>query len=273
MTDATAWKGQVGDTWAEEWRRTDRSFADLDPHLHAAIAATAPNARTIVDLGSGAGATGLAVAAARSEARVTGIDLSRALVAVARARGEGLSNLGFRLGDAATGAAAMAPVDLYISRHGVMFFPDPVAAFAQLHESAAPSAALVFSCFAAREQNEWAEVIGEAVGELPPLVPGAPGPFAFDDPDRVAAILGDAGWRDPTPASITFRYLVGVGPDPVADALAFFRRIGPAAPLLRAAPPGERTAMEERLAAVLRERVTEGKIDFAAAAWLWSARA
>jgi len=37
MTSAGDWTGRVGHVWAAEWRRTDRSFADLARHLDAAI--------------------------------------------------------------------------------------------------------------------------------------------------------------------------------------------------------------------------------------------
>jgi len=38
MTGAQEWQGRVGQNWAAEWERTDRSFAALTPHLLAAIA-------------------------------------------------------------------------------------------------------------------------------------------------------------------------------------------------------------------------------------------
>lgn len=138
MTVAADWAGRVGDVWAEEWRRTDRAFAGLAPHLDAAILdAVPPGPFTALDIGCGAGATSLALAAARPDARIVGVDLSSELVELARRRTEQLGNCRFGAGDVLAHAAAVRP-DLLVSRHGVMFFADPHAAFAALRRAAAP---------------------------------------------------------------------------------------------------------------------------------------
>lgn len=273
MTPAD-WTGRVGESWAGEWRRTDRSFAGLDPALEPAVlAAASPSPIRAVDLGCGAGTTALAVARARPDAEVIGLDLSRDLLAVAGRRREdqGLANLSFAIGDSATTAAAVAPVDLFFSRHGVMFFDDPNSAFRRFAAAAAPGAALVFSCFAAIADNPWAT---EPVGVAPPSVAGTgavPGPFAFADPARVAAILTAAGWAAYPPQRVAFRYVAGAGEDAVADAVDFFGRIGPAARALRDSPAAGRPALLDRVVAACRRRLDGGTVSFPAAAWLWTA--
>lgn len=274
MTLAAEWTGPVGDEWAAQWPRTDRSFAGLAPHLDAAILAQAPDTGTALDIGCGAGATSIALAGARAALSVTGVDLSPALVAIACERGKALPNLHFRAGDATTALAPFGPADLLCSRHGVMFFDDPVAALAALRGTAKPGGHLVFSCFRAARLNPWAADVATAILEAPPSPPGgyAPGPFAFADPDFVAATLDAAGWDAAAPAPVDFHYRGGGGPDPVADALDFFRHIGPAAPMLRAAPPDRRGAMLDRLRAVIERHATADAVDFPAAAWIWTAR-
>ena len=277
MTTAFDWTGPIGDVWAEEWRRTDRSLAGLADPLDAAILAAATDAGTgvgpIVDIGCGAGTTSMAVAAALPERQVRGIDISPALIGIATERGQGLPNLSFVAGAAEEQVAAAAPVDLLISRHGVMFFPDPVAAFAALRCATAPGGRLVFSCFRAMALNSFAtEPVIAAEGALPAVPSGyAPGPFAFADPVLVRDLLTEAGWSGIECTAVDFAYRVGEGSDPVADALGFLQRIGPAARALRAAPPGERTAMVERVTAVLEQRRSGDTVDFPAAAWLCSA--
>lgn len=311
MTNAYDWTGPIGDVWAAEWRRTDRSFAALAPHLDAAIAAAAPSRHfRALDIGCGAGGTTLALAEVRPDADIIGIDLSPTLIEVARERlaaaalprrwepsapGQSLDNpqrppaqahdgigegITFLTADVATTARDHGPFDLLYSRHGVMFFDDPVAAFTALHAAAAPGARLVFSCFRAMADNVWArELVGAGGGTIAPsavdlaAADPPPGPFAFADPARVAAILAASGWRDATPTPVDFAYRVGDGDDPLADALAFLRRIGPAAPLLRAAAPEDRPALLDRITAVLTARNTGTAIDFPAAAWIWSATA
>lgn len=276
MTEAAEWAGAVGDAWAAEWRRTDRSFSGLAVHLDALIAEVAtPDVATALDIGCGAGATSIALATARPGLRVTGIDLSPDLIAVARERGAALPNLGFEQGAVEAVAAGGPPIDLFVSRHGVMFFPDPLAAFRALRVAASPGAQLVFSCFRAARLNPWAAEIVAAIlgGPPPPPADYAPSPFAFADPAFVRSLLTDAGWHPSEPVPVDFAYRAGEGPDPVADALSFFGRIGPAAPALRAASPAERAAMLDRIAHVVERYRAHTTVDFPAAAWLWSATA
>lgn len=274
MTTASDWSGSIGDVWAAEWRRTDRIFAGLATQLNAAILDMAPSgSAAIVDIGCGAGTTSLAIAGALPGRQVVGIDISPSLVEIATGRGQGLDNLSFRCGPAEEHLAGLAPVDLLFSRHGVMFFPDPVGAFSALRRGTAPGAGLVFSCFRAIAFNPWAtELVVAAQGELPPLSTGyAPGPFAFADPDAVRALLTAAGWSRIDCRPVEFSYRAGEGVDPVADASSLFQRIGPVAPILRQAPAGERAAMLDRVEAVIARHHVDDAVDFPAAAWLWSA--
>ena len=100
MTTARDWTGRVGDSWAAEWRRTDRSFAALSTLLDPAILAAAPigNGRA-VDLGCGAGTTSIALATARPELTVVGIDLSADLVRIATTRAPSPTNPTFAVAD------------------------------------------------------------------------------------------------------------------------------------------------------------------------------
>lgn len=275
MTEAYDWVGRVGNAWAGEWRRTDRSFADLTAQLNAAILAAAPvGTGRVIDIGCGAGATSLALAAARPDLSVTGVDLSPALLAVARERAGDRADLRFVEGDVRAVAASLAPIDLFVSRHGVMFFDDPVAGFAALHAAATPGARLVFSCFRAADENVWSREIAVAVTGAPPAPRGTePGPFAFADPDHVAALLAAAGWQDATAAAIDYRHIAGEGTDPIAEALAYFSRIGSAAPILRELAPDARAAALDRIAAMCARYRHGGYVDFPGAAWIWSARA
>lgn len=271
MTAAADWQAAVGRNWAREAARTDRSFAGLTPHLRKAIDAAGPADR-IVDVGCGAGELTRAVAAARPQAKVIGLDISPDLVAAATSADGAPANARFALADAAIWPGPGAPVDLYVSRHGVMFFADPPKAFAHLARLGAPGARFVFSCFRAAAQNVWASGLAAL---LPPSAPAAasvaipPGPFAFADPDHVRRCM--AGWHDIAFTAVDFSYVAGAGDDPVADALDFFGRIGPAAAAMRALPGEERKALESRLIAFLEAHVHNGVVGFPAAAWIVSA--
>ena len=272
MTGAAEWEGGVGRNWAAEWRRTDRSFAGLTRELLARIEALP--GRAIVDIGCGAGELALAIAAARRTARVLGIDISPDLVAAAAVRGSLRTNCAFALADASCWEPDRGAPDLYVSRHGVMFFADPVAAFAHLAQVAAPGAALAFSCFRGPAENPWASGMAALVaapGGEPPN-PHAPGPFAFADEARVKSILIDAGWRDVALEPVDWRFVAGGGSDPLSDAREYFRQIGPAAAALRVLPEAERAVPLRRIEEFIARHLSRGEVSFPAAAWIVTAQ-
>ncbi|QGP80160.1 methyltransferase domain-containing protein [Sphingobium sp. CAP-1] len=272
--DAAGWSGANGDVWAQEWQRTDRSFADLSVHLNRAVReAMASGPIAVADVGCGAGGTALAAASANPQAQVTGIDISPALIAVAQARAGATPNIRFVAAAVEAAIGAAGPFDLIMSRHGVMFFDDPLDAFTHLRTATRPGGRLVFSCFRAAADNGWARETMAAVGEALPASDGyAPGPFAFADETFVRGLLAGAGWVEVNARPVDFAYRAGAGDDPVADAVGFFGRIGPAARALKVAAPAERAAILERVRALCAARMRDGHVDFPAAAWIWSAR-
>ncbi len=271
MTTGMDWQAQVGRTWAESYALTDRSFTGLTQRLVERIAERAGSA--VLDVGCGAGELALAVARMRPGARVIGVDVSHDLVEAARARaGDRHPDVEFVLADAASWSLPGFAPDLIVSRHGVMFFGDPVAAFAHLRAESQTGASLVFSCFRAAADNHWASTLARLLDLPPSADPYAPGPFAFADPAHVEAILGAAGWREIAFEPVDFAYIAGMGDDPVADALGFFRRIGPAAQSLRALEGEARAVAEARLRDWLEQHRSGNLIALGAAAWIVTAR-
>ena len=272
MTTSYDWRGDIGDVWAEEWRRTDRTLAAVNDALVAEAAAGGGGKLRILDIGCGAGATSLALAEALGEAEIIGIDLSNSLVAAARERAGTNSRLRFETADAAIWSPAEAGFDLIVSRHGVMFFEDPVAAFRHFHDLARPGGRLVFSCFRDRRENEWVHAFRPLVARFAPETLAQPepaaGPFALADPARIESILGAAGFAAPRLAPLDFRFTVGAGEDPIADAVGYFRRIGPLASLLKTLDGPARQAAIDMLAGIAAEHVADGRVVVGGAAWL-----
>ncbi len=285
MTSAADWRGRVGDVWALEYARTERAFAGIAGALDAAIAAVAPHAGNAADLGCGVGGTTLALAARRPPLCVTGIDLSPALIAIARRRAASGAGAGARqasvsasptfvAGDVMQVLPTLAPLDLLVSRHGLMFFTDPVTAFDILRAAARDGAPLVFSCFAPRAANDWVTAPEAALSVTPSATTGyAPGPFALGDETFVRALLDRSGWEDVRIDCRRVDYAVGAGDDPVGDALAFYRCIGPLASFLAASHPADRARHEAALRDLFATRIRNGAVTFSAAIRIVTAHA
>jgi SAM-dependent methyltransferase len=274
MTGALDWAAASGDMWAARWQALDSALGDLSPHLIRTIfdQASPGNVRAL-DIGCGAGTTTLAVADAPGF-DITGCDLSPALIQIAAERAQGRANVRFCLGDARSVASSEAQLDLLFSRHGVMFFADPVAAFSDLRAAARPGASLVFSCFADWSHNHWASCVAEAAAGRSLSPPDkSPSGFAFADPVYVRALLADAGWTDLEHRYVEFRYLAGSGDAAVDDALELLTHVGPGSAQLRDLDEGARPAATMRMRQVIEAHRKDRMVDFPAAAWIWSARA
>lgn len=269
MTTRDEWQAQVGRSWADNYRLTDRAFSGLTQRLLERIAEREGHA--VLDVGCGAGELALAIARARPGARVVGVDVSTELVAAAQQRGEGHGNASFVHGDAGAWREPGFAPDVVVSRHGVMFFDAPVAAFANLHGQASDEAELVFSCFRSPEENPWASDLARLL-ELPASPDHtAPGPFAFADPQHVEDTLAGAGWHGVSFEPVDFAYIAGMGDDPVEDAMIMFRRIGPAAPALRALEGEALARAEDWIRDWLAEHRSGNLVAFPAAAWIVTA--
>lgn len=191
------WNGAVGAHWAAEQEKNDRLIKAFG---EAALSAAGARAgERVLDVGCGCGDTSLALAdRVGVMGRVIGVDVSAAMLDVARQRADGRDNLTFIEADASR-AELPGPFDLLYSRFGVMFFDQPEAAFRHMRAAMKDDGRLAFACWQKPQDNPWAMVpmlaAREASGlDLPPPDPHAPGPFAFADAGRVKAILETAGF-------------------------------------------------------------------------------
>jgi SAM-dependent methyltransferase len=270
MDEDRIWDDLVADPWI---RLADVVDGQSRPFGDAAADALEPLAgASVLDVGCGTGQTtwrlGARVGASGS---VTGVDLSGPFIEAAR-RGGDAANVTFRHDDATT--VALPPVDAVFSRNGVMFFPDPVAAFAHLRALGRPGARLGFTCWQDVSANQWMMVpVMASVPVLgPPQVPppGAPGPFSLADPDTIRSVLHDAGW-----AGLEVDGLALEHPFPAGDARACAEVMVLLLPPLAAgveAAPEKRAALVEAVAEALREYEHDGQVVFPAASWIVTAR-
>ncbi|MGR7026807.1 class I SAM-dependent methyltransferase [Geodermatophilus sp. URMC 62] len=263
-----AWDGAQGAYWAAQADRFDRSVARYDAAFLAA-ADLRPGER-VLDVGCGTGRT--TREAARRTGSALGVDLSSAMLEVARRRAaeEELTGVRFQQADAQVADFPPAGFDVAISRTGAMFFADPVAALANVGRALVPGGRLVLLVWQALEANEWmTEILGAlAAGRpLPSPPPGAPGPFSLADPDHLRGVLAAAGHRQVEVEGLAEPEWFGADAD---DAQEFV--LGLAGWLL----DGLDDAARARAVADLRRRLEAHTgpdgIEFGSAAWLVTAR-
>jgi SAM-dependent methyltransferase len=187
--------------WTAVWPKRERFTDAVSPSLLEA-AALQPGER-VLDVGSGGGKTSLAAGlAVGAEGAVVGADISAALceLATRRASEAGAANVSFQVLDMQTGSLEGEAFDVALSQFGVMFFDEPLTAFANIRAQLRPGGRLTFACWQSLERNPW--FFAPAVADLlpPPPAPAAgkspTGPFALADVERTAGILGSAGFAD-----------------------------------------------------------------------------
>lgn len=265
--------------WVENESIFDAIFAPVTRAI--LVPADIAQGQRVLDVGCGTGT--LLAAATAAGASAVGVDISPGMTSAAAARVPAATVL---LGDAQvmdmSAEAPGAPFDRVVSRFGVMFFADPIAAFANLRQAAADDARLVFACWRAFEENPMftlgTTVLLDRLDPRPePPAPNEPGPTAFADRDRLAGLLSDARWAsvDISPLDVVLDYGYD-GSDGVEQRLATIlsTTTGRTAyeTLHPALTPEDWAELLDDVRAELRHHVLDGAVKVPAALWLVTAR-
>ncbi len=211
------WDGDHGAYWAKRADDYDASYQRYQPVFLAAIDAQ-PGER-ILDVGCGSGQVAIDLVRAVDGVTAVGVDLSSPQLEVARQRAGELPAT-FVQADAQVHDFGDAAYDAVVSRTGTMFFSDSGAAFANLARATRPGGRFVQLVWRGVEENAWLRELFVAIGSVHPMPsppPGAPGPFALADPDRVRALLTDNGWAEPELRAVDDETYFGPDPDQATD--------------------------------------------------------
>ena len=263
-----AWDGAEGGRWAEHADLLEGMPARYDTGLLDA-AGVGRDSR-ILDVGCGTGSLTRAAARRAPNGTALGVDLSAAMIAVARDRAAraGLPNAAFVRADAQVHPFPAAGIDVVLSRTGASFFGDAPAAFTNLARATAPGGRLALLTWQAAARNEWiAEIAGTLAGRPPPTPPpGVPGPFALAEPEVVDRLLRGAGWTAVEIVAVEEPVLFGPDPPAARDVLA-----GLLSWLLDGRTPVERERAREALLATMQAHDGPDGVTFGSAAWLVTA--
>jgi ubiquinone/menaquinone biosynthesis C-methylase UbiE len=166
-------------------------------HEHLRAAFGIDRGDEILDIGCGTGLTTREAGRATAPGRVVGVDVSERMLERARelTAAEPLGNVSYVLNDAQQCGFAPDRFDLAISRFGMMFFSDPVAAFTNIASALRPQARLVSLVWQPRELNEWALAIAAAFGNAPKLPQPTADAFSLGDAEATTEMLEHTGFE------------------------------------------------------------------------------
>lgn len=269
---AQAWNGPEGSSWARDqdrWNAVNEGFNE--PLLDAA--GIAGDHRTL-DLGCGSGQTTRLAALRAPRGHALGLDLSGPMLAEARTRAEreGVTNASFVQGDTQVHPFEEGSFDAAVSRYGVMFFSDPVAAFGNVRRALRPGGRLAFITPADAALNGWVT----AMASLRDFLPvgdfgrsGQPGMFSLAAPDRIRAVLAEAGFTGIGTARTEAYGTWGHGAE---DAAAFLLDTGPGRHLMEQADAATRARARRALTGHLStHEVADGTVRLLSTSWLVTA--
>ncbi|MFJ9682723.1 class I SAM-dependent methyltransferase [Streptomyces sp. NPDC101194] len=268
---AQAWNGHEGDHWARNQERWDAVNGGFDQPLIAA--ASIADRDRVLDIGCGAGSSTRLAGRHARHGRASGFDLSAPMLARAResARREGLANVSFEQADVQVHDFASHAYDVAISRFGVMFFADPVGAFANIGRALRPGGRLAFVCTAEAEANEWLRALAELHDILPIGgfgAPGSPGMFSLAAPDSTRGVLAAAGFEHIDAVRVEAYGTWGLDGQDAAD---FLLGSGPGRHLTSQVDEAARTRARRKLTDILRTYERDGAVRMRSTAWLVTA--
>ena len=174
---------------------------------------------SVLDVAGGSGEPSLTIAeTVGPTGSVTCTDAVAEMVAAAQSEAQrrGLTNVAFQQCAADSLPFDSNSFDAVVSRLGVMFFPDPVAALREMLRVTKSGGAISLAVWDKSELNPFSYLINDVAAryfDVAPADPNAPGAFRFAEPGALARILKDAGAIDVKERVLKFHIAAPISPE------------------------------------------------------------
>jgi SAM-dependent methyltransferase len=256
-------------------RYADLFDAEVRPHNERLRAAADVGPRDrVLDIGCGTGQSTRDAARAAGAGSVLGVDLSAQVLELARELGaqEGLHNVTYLQADAQVHRFPSRHFDLCISRFGVMFFADPIAAFTNIGHALHSGGRMVLMVWQDRDRNEWSSKLRQSItagttASTPP--PSGPDAFSLADPAIAEGILAAAGFVEVRFIDVDEPVYYG---EDTATAYDFVLGLLEIKQVVASLEPAMVEPALQRLRATLAEHDTGSGVFFNSSAWIITAQ-
>lgn len=276
VDQAEFWSSATGAQWVELQDRIDTLLSGVLDRL--LIKADVTSGQSVLDIGCGTGASVLALCErVGPDGAVEGLDIAAQMLESARQRAQqaGHRNARFTLSDAQVHPFEPRAYDQVVSRFGVMFFEDTIAALSNIARAVKPGGRMTFACWGSMADNPWFEAPRTAaiaeLGAVLPADPYAPGPMAFHDRDHVLGMFRKAGMTEVQAEAVELPlYPHG----DVATAAETASSIGPASRIIRekGGTPADAQAIAKRVAVEFEKYATPQGVQVPARLNFYSAK-
>jgi SAM-dependent methyltransferase len=205
--DAVKYKQTTREQWQSaahawnEWGASLRAWLGPVTELMFDMAEIGPGDR-VLDVAAGAGdQTLLAAARVGSGGYVLATDISPNILefAAANAREAGFDTIETKVLDGENLDVPPGSFDAVISRVGLIYFPDQQKALAEMKRALKPGGRIAAIVYSTPDNNRFFSLPVGVIrrrANLPPPLPGQPGPFSLGAAGVLEAAFRDAGFRD-----------------------------------------------------------------------------
>jgi len=206
--DAAKYKNAQREQWNKDgaaWRRwnptLDCWYGEVTRQM-LDLARIQPGQR-ILDIAAGAGEPALSAAErVGPSGYVLATDISEGIVELALqvARERGLKQVDTRAMDGEKLDLPDASFDAVLCRLGLMYMPHPVAALCAWRRALRAGGRVAVVVYSTPDRNSWGAMPASIIrrrAQLPPPVPGQPGPFSLGGPGVLEGVFSQAGFASP----------------------------------------------------------------------------